>query len=549
MAKNSTHSKKTPMKQILLLTVAIMLRGMLPAQPVFQKLLQPANGGTNVIESMEPTTDGGMLVGGNYWDLNWSNAAPFITKIDASGQLTWSKYITSDFQGGTFKLKVCGQSADGGYFALMEETNTNNFALVHFDAVGNVNWSKAYHPSTLLLSGYDRHHVAQAPNGDYLLNFSFMENLLLLRTDNSGNLRWGKTVLGDTAYGKCPGFDCAIDGSGNTLLTGKRNNDRMLVYIDQAGTVLWSKMFTDGGYTHLKKIKAMPNGDFLCSGFFLHPVNGNQIGLLMRIDNNGNTLWRMHYTYQQGFSLFGEGLSFTDFDVMPNGDIQLVSTGFYNPVFVHTDANGYLLESRKLNSQAAYYSSDGPGNIGITADGYLAYAGTDLLYPDATFSVQLVSEAVFKMNAAVNAGGTCALDYCGVIATPYQEPTTLITSTGATSNPTGTTVPGITFSVSPIAQQLIDYCPLLNVQEQPAANVFDVFPNPVQNSEVVRLTFQKTFTGTIALLDINGRMVSETKTNSVNTFDCSTENLLPGMYLIRSVSADGATASARIIVR
>jgi hypothetical protein len=510
-------------------------------QTTFQKNLVSPAGNHITVKSIKATSDGGMLAGGYMYDSNWTTLVSVITKVDASGQLQWSKEITPDVSTSSYDMQLVGESQNGGYFALLQDWSTaTNYAIAHFDGSGNADWTKAYNVN-IPASTYNRHVVKQAPNGDYIINISTYSSLCVLRTDNVGNLMWGKTFLGDSASGKCPGFDCEITAGGDILLTGKRDNDRMLVKIDQYGQVLWTKIIESGNYTHLKKIVELPGGDFMCAGL-LSDLNISQLpmALLLRMDASGNTVWRKIYNYvPANMNTF----AFYDMERMSNGDLQLAAMVGSTTLLIHTDSLGNILESKTVGINAGFMSYEIP-DIEFTTDGLLAFSASG----DLTLSTTGHINPLLKLNPFLTAGNACGFENCTITSAANPEPINLAITSGMTTTNVGTLVPGITFSTTPITLQLDELCQLLTINDPAEAAVFSIYPNPVNANESITLSFAHNFTGTIQLFDMKGSLAKQQAVNGLSTIQLETGNLGKGIYLVRATNGQNETSCMKIIV-
>jgi hypothetical protein len=124
--------------------------------------------------------------------------------------------------------------------------------------------------------------------------------MLLIRTDNEGNLLWNATF--DLVHWEGGQFlvEC-LDGG--FALVGIKDGVCVL-RTDAQGTALWNRTFSDGVPYSIVECRS---GGFAISGY----TNGAGVGLsdalLLRIDDSGsclwNTTWGWKNTYTQGMAL------------------------------------------------------------------------------------------------------------------------------------------------------------------------------------------------------------------------------------------------------
>jgi hypothetical protein len=151
------------------------------------------------------------------------------------------------------------------------------------------------------------YHVTELPGGGYLIaGFTVLapndnRDALLLRLDAQGNLLWQRTYggAGDEFFAS---VSTANDGGfiamGQTSSTGKGQHDMLLMKTDDNGNLLWSKtlggMFDDGP-SYQNEIVHLPDG-YLVSGHQSSFIGSNVSGsFVMRLDNSGNIVWRHGY--------------------------------------------------------------------------------------------------------------------------------------------------------------------------------------------------------------------------------------------------------------
>lgn len=78
---------------------------------------------------------------------------------------------------------------------------------------------------------------------------------------------------------------------------------------------------------------------------------------------------------------------------------------------------------------------------------------------------------------------------------------------------------------------------------------FNVFPNPAQDLVYVNFSAEKPGTGTIQLLDINGKLIKSKQINikALNTHQLSLSDITAGLYLIKVVSVEYSLSSKIVI--
>jgi hypothetical protein len=149
--------------------------------------------------SLIQTSDGGYAIAGSTgsFGAGWYDVCA--VKLDANGNLQWTKTIGGkDFEGGYSLI----QTSDGGY-AIAGYTESfgaggRDVYVIKLDAKGNLQWTKT-------IGGLDDeigHSLIQTSDGGYAIagsTYSFgagWADVYVVKLDANGNLQWTKTIGG-----------------------------------------------------------------------------------------------------------------------------------------------------------------------------------------------------------------------------------------------------------------------------------------------------------------------------------------------------------------
>jgi len=249
-----------------------------PGIPPQQWGNQYGGGNVDIPYTIKITTDGGTIAGGytdsrdgditpqpnrDYWDL-------WLVKLDKCGQIQWEKSV-----GGTGyeSARDLVQTSDGGYLVLGETNSsdggviagyggTKDIWLLKFSGTGNLEWQKRYGGTGLDVGN----HIEALRDGSYLIAAS--------STSNDGDIR-------------------------NNHSTGTYT-DGVLMKVDAAGNLLWSKCFGGTKNEELFDIEVI-NGTIFATGFTnsvdgdIPPSQKNYDVWLLAIDGNGNKVMSKIY--------------------------------------------------------------------------------------------------------------------------------------------------------------------------------------------------------------------------------------------------------------
>jgi len=140
-------------------------------------------------------------------------------------------------------------------------------------------------------------------NGDIvissMINYNFYGSFgSLIRVDSLGNLVWAKTY---NEYGNCLLFRLSKTLDGNIISigcydkTGTGNYDVLLIKTNNMGNVLWAKTYGGSYYDYGTGIGFSSEGEILLTGDTESYGFGAKDVFLIKADSSGNLLWAKTY--------------------------------------------------------------------------------------------------------------------------------------------------------------------------------------------------------------------------------------------------------------
>jgi len=321
---------KTPVKTLLKpLSLALFVAATLPTQsapirtsppsdtlpatspsPSFCKAIGgPAREAGN---SLIQTSDGGYAIAGYTSSFGAGNYDVYVVKLDATGNLQWTKTI-----GGPENEEGCSliQTSDGGY-AIAGETYSFvagdwDVYLVKLDAHGNLQWTKT-------IGGKEEDvgfSLIQTSDGGYAIagkTESFGAggaDVYVVKLDANGNLQWTKTIGGPKGDGGSSLIQTADGGyaiAGYTTSFGAGLSDAYLVKLDANGNLQWTKTIGGKDFEDGYSLIQTSDGGYVIAGYTRSFGAGGADVYVVKLDANGNLQWTKTIggeTYDSGSSL------------------------------------------------------------------------------------------------------------------------------------------------------------------------------------------------------------------------------------------------------
>lgn len=283
---------------------------------------------------IEQTLDDGFIIG-----------AGSLIKTDSYGDTTWTKQHFNLNQ--YSNIAGVTQTIDGGY-AYVLSTNIGtawNTTLVKTNSSGDSTFTKSFGGS---IENYGQ-DIIETTDGGYLLTGTKWiggtdPRIYIIKTDVFGNELWSYTHSNTSeTY-----TNSVVEIVGNKyVITGRENQDAILIKLDQVGSVIWSKVHNVPNVELGRGLSATSTGGFIYTGwqFDLGTMEGSLY--LVKTGTNGDTLWTKNERrmYNESFNTWS-GYGF-DTKELPNGNIMV------------TGSESYTYPNEYGGSFIFYYSQDG----------------------------------------------------------------------------------------------------------------------------------------------------------------------------------------------
>jgi hypothetical protein len=264
--------------------------------------------GTSIIQ----TSDGGYAIAGSTRSFGAGEWDVYLVKLDANGNLQWTKTIGGKKEDvGTSLI----QTSDGGY-AIAGSTRSfgageADVYVVKLDARGNLQWTKTIGGP----KGDWGFSLIQASDGGYAIagpTYSFgagETDVYVVKLDARGNLQWTKTIGGPKGDW---GFSLIQASDGGYAITGITSSDELAAYfgpaeadvyvvkLDATGNLQWTK--TIGGPEHDRGLSLIQisDGGYAIAGSTQSFGAGEWDIYVVKLDKNGHACCAISQTPQVG---------------------------------------------------------------------------------------------------------------------------------------------------------------------------------------------------------------------------------------------------------
>ncbi|HSL90951.1 MAG TPA: T9SS type A sorting domain-containing protein [Ignavibacteriaceae bacterium] len=280
--------------------------------------------------SVKQTSDGGYILAGLTDSYGAGLKDFYLVKTDSVGTLQWERTFGGANDDEAYSVL---QTNDGGYIAAGVTSSFSNGGrdvfLVKTNASGNFMWQKNLGG----LSSDGAWDIQHTSDGGFIIagwTFShgpgFLGNAWLVKTDSLGNEQWNKAFGGtevDRAYSVQQTTDGGYILTGYTDSFGAGLYDMLLIKTDNTGNQQWMKTFGGTGRDYGHSVQQTMDGGFIAAGYTLSFGAGGDDMYVVKTDVNGNEQWSNTYggsssdvaygireTSDGGFIITGHTLSF-----------------------------------------------------------------------------------------------------------------------------------------------------------------------------------------------------------------------------------------------
>jgi hypothetical protein len=278
--------------------------------------------------SVQQTADGGYILTGFYnYDPDDHNGDLWLVKTDGNGNEIWNRTFGGMYNDYGFSVK---QTTDGGYIITGSTQNSLGYYdlfLIKTDMNGIAEWTKIYGAAETDEKGYD---VLQETDGGYVIVAEHEYGFWLMKTNQSGDIEWEKTIL---IGGESSAYQIQKTADGGYVIVGcSETSSTFIVKTDSYGNIQWNRSYSEDEYYMGKSIDQTNDGGYIVTG------NTMELGtydiMLFKTDADGTQMWK------QVFS--GNDFYMSDYvEQTIDGGYIITGTGELQDVLIlKTDANG-----------------------------------------------------------------------------------------------------------------------------------------------------------------------------------------------------------------
>ena len=222
--------------------------------------------------SVQQTTDGGYILTGMIQPSFGAGWNVWLIKTDSSGDSEWERIFGADDYDNGMSVQ---QTVDGGYIVLADTysygAGSSDFWLIKTNNLGDTLWTNTFGGT-----GCERSHsVQQTADGGYIMAGDTRSygsgdyDVWLVKTDSDGGGVWTRTFGGVEEDCGCSVRQTVDEGyiiAGYTESFGAGNFDVWLLRTDDSGDTEWSKTIGGENLDRGRSVDLTADGGFIVAG-------------------------------------------------------------------------------------------------------------------------------------------------------------------------------------------------------------------------------------------------------------------------------------------
>jgi hypothetical protein len=296
-------------------------------------------------KSLIQTPDGGYAITGYTRSFGVGDWDVYVVKLDAHGNLQWTKTISGESDDWGLSLI---QTSDGGY-AIAGDTKSfgaggYDVYVVKLDANGNLQWTKTIGGP----EGDGGSSLIQTSDGGYAIAGSTTSfgaggyDVYVVKLDANGNLQWTKTIGGpkdDWGKSLIQTSDGGYAIAGATQSFGAGGRDVYVVKLNANGNLQWTKTIGGKKEDVGTSLIQTSDGGYAITGYTQSFGAGEEDVYVVKLDAKGNLQWTKTIgglASEIGYSL----IQTSDGSYAIAGDTKSFGAGEADICIVKLDKNG-----------------------------------------------------------------------------------------------------------------------------------------------------------------------------------------------------------------
>jgi hypothetical protein len=245
------------------------------------------------ITSIQRTLGGDYLAAGIFFVVDVKHGV-FLSRLDNMGTIVWKKIYESKNYERVLDIK---ETKDGGCVLAGEIDQFDGISwrrwLEKIDAKGDIEWSKSFGRGSVS-------KIKQLDDGEYIAagaitSPNYNSNLWIAKIDSNGSLEWEKS-LGSNKSGGCYDMLQTRDGGffviSSDIGTSKSDSKVIwLIQLDKDGKIVWDKKYSYPG------IDKMDNSSSMDSPYSIKLIQDEGLiiityqGRILKMNLNGELIW------------------------------------------------------------------------------------------------------------------------------------------------------------------------------------------------------------------------------------------------------------------
>ncbi|MCK4822576.1 hypothetical protein KA005_42825 [bacterium] len=252
---------------------------------------------SDIAYSIQQTSEGGYIVAGSNESFNTDPYDPradfWVLKLTSSGDIEWQKTYGGDYGDTAYSIQ---QTSDGGYIVAGELMSTfvghlTDLWILKLYSTGDIEWQKTY--------GGDYNYaysIQQTIDGGYIIAGHYTSSgIWILKLYSTGDIEWQKTYGGSYAKSVQQTSDGGYIVAGNTNSFGAGEGDFWVLKLFSTGDIEWQKTYGGSDADRTQSIQQTSDGGYIVVGNTLSFGAGGKDIWVLKLSPTGDIEWEKTY--------------------------------------------------------------------------------------------------------------------------------------------------------------------------------------------------------------------------------------------------------------
>ena len=249
--------------------------------------------GQDSASSIQQTSDGGFIVAGQSSSFSGGSNDFWVLKLKGDGTVQWQKTYSDTY---TDILESIQQTSDGGYIVAGYVDTCGEwcfaFWILKLDSDGTIQWQREYDNAPTYADS--ARSIRQASDGGYIVAGETGSDVWVIKLDNIGSVQWEKIY---SVYDVSGANSVRQTSDGGYIVAGYAESSAdsyfWVLKLGSNGAVQWQKTYSNAAADIARSIRQTSDGGYIVAGM---AGTSSTSAWVLKLDADGSIQWEKLYS-------------------------------------------------------------------------------------------------------------------------------------------------------------------------------------------------------------------------------------------------------------